>query len=265
METRPVADWNPELYRRFEDERTRPARDLLAQVPLDRPASVVDLGCGPGNSTELLVERFPDARIVGVDNSAAMLESARARLAEPSFELADIAQWRPDGPVDLIFANASLQWLGDHDGLLPRLVGMLAPGGVLAIQMPENREEPSHRLMREVAAGEPWAETIRTGMRERTAVLDVGRYYDLLVGAGAVAELWRTIYHHRMPDAAAIVQWVSSTGLRPFLDALPEHWRASFLKQYEARIAEAYPPQADGQRLLRFPRLFMVARRPVAD
>ena len=260
-----MADWNPELYRRFEAERTRPAKDLLAQVPLDRPMSVVDLGCGPGNSTELLVERFPAARITGVDNSAAMIESARARLAGPTFELADIATWQPDEPVDLIFANASLQWLPDHDRLLPRLVGHLAPGGVLAVQMPDNRDEPSHRLMREVADAELWAETIRTGMRERTAVLPAERYYDVLVGAGATAELWRTIYHHRMPDADAIVQWVGSTGLRPFLDALPEHWRPDFLQRYGAGIAEAYPPQADGQRLLRFPRLFMVARRPAAD
>ena len=147
-----MSDWNPALYSRFEDERTRPAAELLARVPLDAPRNVVDLGCGPGNSTELLVARFPMARIVGTDSSQAMLATARQRLPQLSFEQGDIAEWSPAEPVDLAYANASLQWVSDHQRLLPRLLSALAPGGVLAVQMPDNLDEPSHRLMRETAA-----------------------------------------------------------------------------------------------------------------
>ncbi|HYF06705.1 MAG TPA: methyltransferase domain-containing protein, partial [Acetobacteraceae bacterium] len=147
-----MADWNPALYRRFEDERTRPARDLLASVPLAQCRLAFDLGCGPGNSTELLVERFPGARVIGVDNSPAMLESARRRLPQLSFELADIAGWAPREAPDLIYSNATLHWVPGHEALIPRLFSLLAPGGVLAVQMPDNLDEPSHRAMREVAA-----------------------------------------------------------------------------------------------------------------
>src|SRR5438128_7425023 len=142
-----MADWNPALYRRFEDERTRPARDLLARVPLDRCALAYDLGCGPGNSTELIVERFPQARVVGLDNSPAMLESARKRLPGTPFELADISQWQPAEAPDLIYSNATLQWVPDHKALMPRLFSLLAPGGVLAVQMPDNLQDPSPRAM----------------------------------------------------------------------------------------------------------------------
>ncbi|HWT18273.1 MAG TPA: methyltransferase domain-containing protein, partial [Variovorax sp.] len=138
-----MLDWNPALYRRYEDERTRPAQELLARVPLPEAARVVDLGCGPGNSTELLANRFPKAQVVGTDNSEAMLASARERLPQARFELSDIATWAPREAPDLIYANASLQWVPDHETLIPRLFDALASGGVLAIQMPDNREEPT--------------------------------------------------------------------------------------------------------------------------
>ena len=142
-----MSDWNPDLYRRFEDERTRPARELLARVALSEPKLIYDLGCGPGNSTELLVERFPQADVVGTDNSEPMLVSARKRLPSCRFELSDIASWNPPAAPDLIYANAALQWVGGHETLIPRLFDLLAPHGVLAIQMPDNREEPTHRSM----------------------------------------------------------------------------------------------------------------------
>jgi trans-aconitate 2-methyltransferase len=148
-----MADWNPALYTRFEDERTRPAAELLARVPLDAPSLAYDLGCGPGNSTALIAARFPGAEVVGLDTSPAMLESARARLPDLAFAQADAATWTPDRAPDLIYANAVLQWLLDHATLLPRLFGLLAPGGVLAVQMPDNLAEPTHRLMRAVAPG----------------------------------------------------------------------------------------------------------------
>ncbi|CAN7293378.1 trans-aconitate 2-methyltransferase [Variovorax paradoxus] len=257
-----MLDWNPALYRRYEDERTRPAQELLARVPLTEAARVVDLGCGPGNSTELLANRFPAAKVVGTDNSEAMLASARERLPQARFELSDIATWAPqDQAPNLIYANAALQWVPDHEQLIPRLFAALAPGGVLAIQMPDNREEPTHRLMRAVAAEAPWAEPIGNADRLRTLLLPLGGYYDLLAPAAARVDVWHTIYQHPMADAAAIVEWVRGTGLKPFVDRLPADLQASYLAEYERRVDRAYPVRTDGKRLLAFPRMFIVAQK----
>lgn len=256
-----MSDWNPDLYRRYEDERTRPAQDLLARVPLDRATRVVDLGCGPGNSTELLARRFAGAQIVGTDNSEAMLTSARQRLPQARFEFSDIADWTPAAAPDLIYTNAALQWVPDHAALLPRLFSLLAPGGVLAIQMPDNRQEPTHRLMREVAAQAPWADSIGDADRVRTELLDIGGYYDLLAPQAAQVDVWRTIYQHPMASGAAIVEWLRGTGLRPYVERLAPALQASYLAEYERRIAQSYPVRADGRLLLAFPRLFIVVRR----
>lgn len=256
-----MLDWNPALYRRYEDERTRPAQELLARVPLAEARRVVDLGCGPGNSTELLSRRFPAARVVGTDNSEAMLASARERLPEARFELSDIATWAPHEAPDLIYANAALQWVPDHEKLIPRLFAALAPGGVLAVQMPDNREEPTHRLMRAVAAEAPWAEPIGDADRLRTLLLPLGGYYDLLAPEAARVDVWHTIYQHPMASAAAIVEWVRGTGLKPFVDRLPADLQASYLAEYERRVDQAYPARTDGKRLLAFPRMFIVAQK----
>jgi trans-aconitate 2-methyltransferase len=262
----PMADWNPALYRRFEDERTRPAAELLARVPLQAPRTAVDLGCGPGNSTELIVQRFPEATVTGTDNSPAMIEAARQRLPGVAFELSDIATWVPAAPPDLVYANASLQWVPDHARLLPRLVETLAPGGVLALQMPDNLDEPTHQLMRETAADARFAAAIGDADQRRSRMLTIAGYYDLLAPMADVADVdvWRTIYQHPMDDAAAIVQWLRSTGLRPFLDPLSTALQGEYLAEYQRRIDIAYPPRADGRRLLAFPRLFIVARKRTA-
>jgi trans-aconitate 2-methyltransferase len=256
-----MLDWNPALYRRYEDERTRPAQELLARVPLAGAARVFDLGCGPGNSTELLVHRFPGAQVVGTDNSEAMLVSARERLPQARFEFSDISTWRPETPPDLIYANAALQWVPDHEALIPRLFAALAPGGVLAIQMPDNRQEPTHRLMREVAAEAPWANAIGDADKIRTELLGIEGYYDLLAADAARVDVWRTAYQHPMASAAAIVEWVRGTGLKPFVDRLTPQLQSSYLAEYERRIDTAYPPRADSRRLLAFPRMFVVAER----
>jgi trans-aconitate 2-methyltransferase len=256
-----MLDWNPALYRRYEDERTRPAQELLARVPLTAAARVVDLGCGPGNSTELLVQRFEGAAVLGTDNSGAMLASARERLPQARFELSDIATWRPGSAPDLIYANASLQWVPDHEALIPRLFAALAPGGVLAIQMPDNRQEPTHRLMRELAAEAPWAQAIGDADKLRTQLLPLEHYYDLLAADAAHIDVWRTAYQHPMASAAGIVEWVRGTGLRPFVDRLTPDLKDSYLAEYERRVAQAYPPRADGRLLLAFPRMFIVAQR----
>ena len=254
-----MADWNPALYRRFESERTRPAIELLARVPLAEVRCAVDLGCGPGNSTELLAARYPQAEVVGIDSAAAMLVSARERLPGLRFERADVADWQPARAPDLIFANAVLQWVPGHKALFPRLFALLAPGGVLAVQMPDNMAEPSHVLMREVAANGPWAETLRDAAR--LPLPPVNTYYDALKPASQRVEIWHSVYNHVLAGPEAIVEWVKSTGLRPFIDPLSPSDREAFLARYLEKIAEAYPPTVDGKVLLRFPRLFIVAVR----
>lgn len=256
-----MSDWNPSLYSRFEDERTRPARELLARVPLLKAASVVDLGCGPGNSTELLVQRFSEAHVVGTDNSPSMLESARKRLPGVTFELSDIASWTPAPAPDLIYANAALQWVPGHEELIPRLFAALAPGGVLAIQMPDNRDEPTHRSMREVACLAPWSAPIGDVGKLRSAILRLGDYYDMLAPIAAQVDVWHTVYQHPMASPAAIVDWVSSTGLKPFVEPLNAELRASYLAEYERRIAATYRQHSDGKLLLAFPRMFIVAQK----
>jgi trans-aconitate 2-methyltransferase len=254
-----MVDWSPSKYLEFEDERTRPARDLLAAVPLADAGFAIDIGCGPGNSTELLVGRFPKARVLGYDTSPAMLDKARARLPGVAFVEADAASFVPDRTPDLLFANAVFQWLPGHLDLFVRLVGGLAAAGVLAVQMPDNLAEPTHRLMREVAAAGPWAEKLAGAARDPLPPVRV--YYEALKPHCRRLDIWHTVYNHPLADAAAVVEWVRSTGLKPFLDPLDDGERAAFLADYTARISEAYPPLAGGGVLLRFPRLFIVAVR----
>ena len=200
--------------------------------------------------------------MTGLDTSEAMLASARLRLPETPFLLADAATWRPAEAADLIYTNAALQWVPDHHTLLPRLYRFLAPGGVLAVQMPDNLAEPSHRAMRNVAADGPWSPLVgNAGVGRAGRMLTASDYYDLLAGLGAELDIWRTIYHHPMDSPDAILSWVRSTGLKPFVDPLPPDQQAGFLAAYEAQIDEAYPVRTDGKRLLAFPRLFIVARR----
>jgi trans-aconitate 2-methyltransferase len=256
-----MADWNADQYLKFEDERTRPARDLLAQIPLQQPRGVVDIGCGPGNSTALLVDRWPQASITGVDTSADMLRHARERLPGHTFVEANIAHWVPPRGTDVVFANAVFQWVPEHLKHLKRLVGSLAPGGVLAVQMPDNLDEPAHILMREVAYLEPWRKQLAKAAELRDALPKPGVYYDALKPLCSRLEIWHTIYNHVLDDAAAIVEWVKGSGLRPFLDPLEPAERKAFIADYTARIAASHLPQADGKVLLRFPRLFIVATR----
>ena len=253
--------WSAKQYTLFEEERTRPVRDLVAAIPGDAKRCI-DLGCGPGNSTEVLAARFPDAAIAGMDSSKDMIEAARKRMPEARFMLADIATWDEAGPYDVILANAALQWVPGHASLMPRLVGKLPEGGSLAVQMPDNLDQPSHRLMREVAADGPWAGQLAKAAGERTEVGSPAWYYDRLGPHCRRVDIWRTTYHHPLKDGASgIVEWFKSTGLRPYLLPLDDTLRQGFLDTYRAKIAEAYPTLDDGSVLLPFPRLFIVATR----
>ncbi len=250
--------WSAAQYVKFEEERTRPVRDLLARAPAAGVRRAADIGCGPGNSTEVLIARYPDAAVVGLDNSPDMIAAARKRLPTIAFEVADIAAWDGSG-FDLILANAVIQWIPDHEALLPALIARLAPGGTLAVQTPDNLDEPSHALMREVAADGPWASRLAEAAGARAPRRGADWYFRLLRAHGARVDIWRTTYFHPLAGAAAIVEWVKGTGLRPFLDPLAEAEREAYLARYEARIAAAYPAEADGATLLPFPRLFFVA------
>lgn len=254
-----VDTWSPARYLQFGDERTRPARDLLAHVPLRHARQVVDVGCGPANSTALLAERFPDARIVGLDSSPAMLAEARRALPSAAFVEGDASVWLPGPEIDLVFANAVYQWIPGHLALFPRLVAALELGGVLAVQMPDNVAEPTHRLMSEVAATSRFADTLA---HAAWAPLPEARaYVEALAPVSSSVDIWVTVYHHRLSGPDAIVDWVRGTGLRPFVDALEADERDEFLTEYRRRVTETYAPLADGQVLLRYPRLFMVVQR----
>jgi trans-aconitate 2-methyltransferase len=253
--------WSAAQYLKFEEERTRPARDLVQRIPLARLSSAADIGCGPGNSTEVLRERYPEARIVGVDSSPDMIEAARKRAPDIEFEVADIRHWRPAAPLDAILANAVLQWIPEHETLIPSLIAGLRAGGALAVQMPDNLDEPSHRLMREVAAEGPWTVKLGDAANARAERHGADWYFRLLRRHLAHVDVWRTTYFHPLDGAHAVVEWLKGTGLRPFLDPLEKSEREAFLARYQARIAEAYPAEADGTVLLPFPRLFFVARR----
>jgi trans-aconitate 2-methyltransferase len=253
-------NWVAKQYVLFENERTRPVRDLLAAVPATDGQVAVDIGCGPGNSTEVLAARLPGAAVSGLDSSADMIAAARKRLPQFQFEVSDITSWAAPGPYDLILANAVLQWVPNHEQLFPSLVKKLAQGGSLAVQMPDNLDEPAHRLLREIAADGPWANKLR-GV-ERTMRHGVDWYYKLLKPQCARVDVWRTVYHHPLAGGAdAVVEWFKGSALRPFLAELDDSEEGPFLERYRDAIAQAYPALADGTVLLPFPRLFIVATR----
>jgi trans-aconitate 2-methyltransferase len=252
-------DWNAAQYLRFEDERTRPSIDLLARVPLTDPERCIDLGCGPGNSTELVAARFPQAQVEGLDSSPDMLDKARKRLPQLAFTLGDVGSWLVEGAYDLIFANAVLQWLPDHAGLFPQLVRSLKRGGCLAVQMPDNLDRASHVAMREVATEQPWAGKLAPALAARSKIGSFGNYRRWLTAAGCKVDLWQTTYVHELDGLGAIADWFKSTGLKPFLDRLDAEEQEAYLQRYLARIAPSYPVENDGKVLLPFPRLFIVA------
>ncbi len=257
--------WDPAQYTRFEDERLRPVHDLLARIPLAAPRLVYDLGCGTGRASALLAERWPEAAVTGIDTSAAMLARARAANVAVAWVEADIASWRAPRPADLIFSNAALHWLDGHGSLFPSLLAQLAPGGVLAVQMPRNYDAPSHRAMAEAADAGPWRDKLER-IRGRLPVADPAHYYDLLVPLARSLDIWETVYIHALQGEDPVLEWVKGTGLKPFLEALGEAERRAYLADYAERLRRAYPRRADGRTLFPFRRLFIVAQRehPIA-
>ncbi len=250
--------WDPDQYLRFADHRTRPGVELLARIPDVEARTVVDLGAGTGHLTALLATRWPDARVIGVDGDAAMATRARAEHPDLTWVTADLATWKPDGPVDVLYSNAALHWLTGHDTLFPRLRSWLAPGGVLAVQMPDNWAAPTHRIPAEVLDEGGWPEAAdRVLMRDRLSAPDD---YARWVAPAAAVDQWRTTYFQRLTGDDPVWQWVTGSLLIPVLEALGPDDRERFEAEVKARYRAAYPPGPDGVTVLPFSRLFLVAQ-----
>lgn len=252
--------WNPAQYLAFADLRTRPSHELIARIALERPASIADLGCGPGNSTRALRQRWSDADITGVDNSPQMLERARNDGLDARWQEADLKTWRPAQPVDLVFSNATLQWLDGHAKLFPALMAHVARSGALAVQMPRNFDAPSHRLLHEVAREGPWAARLASRLRhEPVGTPDF--YYDLLAPFSRAVDIWETEYLQVMESEDLVLEWIKGTALVPIMAALDEPDRQRYLEALAARLRAAYPRRGDGKTLFGFRRLFIIAYR----
>lgn len=255
-----MGDWNSEQYLKFKAQRTQPAIDLAARLG-GSPREIIDLGCGPGNSTRVLKNRFPGAHIIGADSSENMI--ARAREENPDLEFSpldlngDLSAF--DGRFDVVFSNACFQWVQNHRELLPRVFGLLKPGGTLAVQIPMNFDEPIHRIITKISESEKW----RGKFPEKRIfyTLTQSEYFDILSELTDDFELWQTTYFHRMPSIESIIEWYRSTGLRTYLAALSEADGEDFIADISAELEREYPKQKNGEIIFRFPRFFFIARK----
>ncbi len=252
--------WDAKQYLKFEAERTYPARDLVAKVALEEGCyKALDIGCGPGNSTRMIKQRFPEAEVLGIDQSTEMIQAARAENPDLSFRVFDVTQdFTPLGAdYDLVFSNACLQWVPGHETLLPRLMELLRPGGVLAVQLPNNFKEPVHRIIESIASKAEW----RARFPERRVFYQLApeQYFDLLSGISCDFSMWETVYYHRLPSYQAILEWYRGTGLRPYLACLAEEEQRTFEQEVLDGIRQAYPVRQNGEVIFRFPRLFFTA------
>lgn len=250
--------WNPGQYLKFAGHRLRPALDLLARVDADEPEAVFDLGCGAGNVTRMLAERWPGARVVGVDGSPEMLARARAESPAIEWREADLAAWVPERPADVLYSNATLHWLPDHARLLPRLMAALKPGGTLAVQMPRNWREPSHACMREAAG--PWLAKLAPVL-PGVPVAPPEDYYGILASVAQAVDIWETVYLQILEGNNAVAEWTKGSALKPVLDALDDGERDAYYAAYAALLAKAYPRRTDGRTPFPFRRLFIIAKR----
>jgi trans-aconitate 2-methyltransferase len=257
--------WDPDSYLAFADLRSRPGLELLARINHPNPETIVDLGCGPGHLTAVVARRWPEARVIGIDDSAEMLGRAESQFPAHqwptiTWQHEDIANWAPHYPVSVLYSNATLHWLGNHRALFPRLLAMTSPGGVLAVQMPDNWDQPSHRLISRLVDDPRW--------KTRTAPVFLGHpvaepaeYRMWLQPAAGDLDLWRTTYHHILDGDDAVLGWVKGSVLRPILAVLEPDESEAFLAQLAVDYRAAYPPEADGTTVFPFSRFFLVATR----
>jgi trans-aconitate 2-methyltransferase len=256
--------WDPARYLRFAGERARPFADLVARIDAESPSAVVDLGCGEGALTASLAQRWPAARVTGIDSSPTMLAAAAAHAVPGRLEFAggDVVDWEPDGRVDVVVSNAVLHWVPGHERLMARWAARLAPGGWLAVQVPGNFRAPTHALLADLCRSPRWAARLADAAPPPDAVLEPAGYLDVLTGAGLTADVWETTYLHVLTGTDPVLAWVRSTVLRPVLARLEEDDAAELTAAFAAALREAYPPRADGTTLLPFRRIFAVGARP---
>ena len=256
-----MADWNSTQYLKFKNERTQPAIDLATRIDAVNPQKIADLGCGPGNSTQVLAEMFNNAYILGVDSSQNMIAAAREKFPKLEFDFCDISceLSRVDHDFDIVFSNACIQWVPDHSGLIPQMLSLLKKGGVLAVQIPMNFDEPIHRIIKEVSSTEKWRACFPEQRNFYT--LSQGEYFDILSDCTDEFSIWNTTYYHVMKSWQDIMEWYRSTGLRPYLAVLTEERGKEFEEDILQMLMRAYPKQKNGEILFRFPRFFFTARR----
>ena len=254
-----MADWNSEQYLKFADERTQPSIDLVNRIHIKSPRKIVDVGCGPGNSTQVLAERFKGAQVLGVDNSPGMIDTAKKAHPELKFKLCDASKDLPGlgSGFDIVFSNACIQWVPNHHKLLRDMMALLKPGGVLAVQSPLQRELLIYQIVCEIASGQKWSGRF-TGT-DRFYNLKQSEYFDLLAEISSEFSMWETVYYHRLKSHNDILEWYRSTGLRPYLNALDEAEQAEFLRDVLVKVSQQYPVQKNGEVIFRFPRLFFIA------
>jgi len=256
-----MTDWNPSNYLKFKNERTQPSIDLVSRIAGENPSTIVDLGCGPGNSTKILADKWPRAKITGIDNSPEMLKKAQDDFPRISWILSDISELDNSDAYDIVFSNATLQWLPDHEALIPRLFGLTNKTGVLAIQVPMNQNAPLHQALLRVAKSEKWgrftADCDRS-MNYRSA----SYYYDILSNLTNSFAVWETTYVHVLDNHRALIEWNKSTGMRPYLNALPDDTaRAQFEEDVLEICKKEYPVQRNGKILYPFARAFLTAHK----
>lgn len=256
-----MKDWNPDHYLQFKNERTQPSIDLVSRISLANPRSIIDLGCGPGNSTQVLVNRWPYSDITGLDSSSSMIEKARLEYPAQKWIIGDAAKPDPDARYDLVFSNATLQWIPDHESFIPRLYDLVAPGGAFAVQIPRFRNMPIHDAIEKIAGSSQWDRYTR-GCEDLFTFHDAAFYYDALSPHAHALELWETSYFHILDSLQMLIDFIKSTGMKPFLDRLPSpEMKLEFEKQVFAEAARHYKVQANGKVLFPFERMFFIAYR----
>jgi trans-aconitate 2-methyltransferase len=256
-----MSEWNPDLYLKFEKERTQPARDLVYHIKKDKAARIIDIGCGPGNSTIELKKKWPDAHIIGIDSSVNMIHKAKLKYPELVWEIIDANNdLSPLGSFDIVFSNAAIQWMPNHEKLLPRLFNLLNDGGVLAVQVPNTTHMPITAAIHKTTNEERWKDRFKS-MDNSLTEHALAFYYDVLCSLSPNIYLWETHYHHVLSGHEAIIEWYSSTGMKPYLEILNSEERLLFIQSVLRKIRRSYKKQMDGMVLFPFRRLFFIAYR----
>ncbi|MGL4107486.1 methyltransferase domain-containing protein [Clostridium sp. LP20] len=255
-----MEDWNSEQYLMFKNERTQPAIDLVNRIAIENSRKIIDIGCGPGNSTEVLAKRFPNAYVLGVDSSSDMIEQGKRDYPNLDFKKCDVGSdlSKLDKDFDIVFSNACIQWIPNHNQLLNNLIGLLKRGGILAVQIPMNYQEPIHKIIGEVTTNERWKSEFDNPRIFYN--MEQSQYFDLLSEISSEFYMWETTYYHNLESHKDIMEWYRGTGLRPYSKALSGTKKELFEQEIFERVVEEYPVQKNGRVIFRFPRLFFVAK-----